>query len=684
MRALYTITTSAGQVRYAGNGVTTAFPVTFQFFEASTLRVRTAIGAAVTDEVLGSDYMVSGGAGSTGVVTFVTAPPSGTNVIVDLNMPITQETIDLAPNGPLPAEDVEQGFDRIVTLVKQLSAVLDTVPQMDVTFNPDAGPAPVLPPPENGKLLAGNAAGTGWENAAISDLSVTDTPVLLGTSAVGQVLQNSGSTYRNVRMAFSAELFGIKGDDATDNTSLINNAISTIAAFTPRGGGELYFPPGLYRISGPVVVTSNGIILAGAGPASASFVLTNATADGIVFGSTSVQVEGCAVNNMGFSSTVTKSAGAYVRFRRSLHCGSTNCNFSGGFRHFEFNACYQTVVNEHRATDPKSATGVGLYFEGNRDALGGGVRGSDVYLQNIAMAGPSSGQPAAGVYIKDFSGVWMDTVGSVQMGNGLLIAPAAGDVVEHLFTSRCAWDSGDANGILLNPSGGTIRRWTSVSDWCASNATNGLVTGGTGEISDIHMVSPTMRNNVQNGMSWAKGSLTVMAGIRIVNPKIAGNSTTVPGTYHGVVMSAVNKWSIIGGKIGPDESSGDTQGYNIVLDSAPTNYLISGVDVAGGTTGTIVGHAASSSKIIRDCLGYVNANSGLATSLTTDGSGDVTITHGLSGTPTKVFAQPQGASSAWYVIPHTIGATTFKVRVFTALGAALSTDTNNIAWEAKL
>ncbi|TXI11699.1 MAG: hypothetical protein E6Q76_02150 [Rhizobium sp.] len=162
---MYTITNQTAQVRYAGNGVTTAFSVTFQFFEASTLRVRTAIGAVTTDEALGSDYMVSGGEGGTGVVTFVTAPPTGTNVIIDLNIPVLQETVDLAPNGPLPAEDVEQGFDRVVTMVKQQRQTLLAVPQMDVTFNPATDDIPVVPPPAAGQVLVGKSDGSGWENS---------------------------------------------------------------------------------------------------------------------------------------------------------------------------------------------------------------------------------------------------------------------------------------------------------------------------------------------------------------------------------------------------------------------------------------------------------------------------------------------------------------------------------------
>lgn len=198
MRALYTIDTTTAQVRYAGNGVTTAFSVTFQFFEASTLRVRTAVGDVVTLEVLNTGYTVSGGGGETGTVTFLTAPPSGTNVIIDLDIPMLQQTVDLGPNGPLPAEDVEQGFDRIVTMVKQLRQQLLAVPELDATFNPDTDQPPILPPPSAGKTLVGREDEAGWENGD-AFVAGAELPTLVSLLANRDLLEydEASGTWRN-------------------------------------------------------------------------------------------------------------------------------------------------------------------------------------------------------------------------------------------------------------------------------------------------------------------------------------------------------------------------------------------------------------------------------------------------------------------------------------------------------
>ena len=244
MRALYTIDNTTAQVRYAGNGVTTAFSVTFQFFEASTLRVRTAIADAVTLKVLNTDYTVSGGAGATGTVTFGTAPPTGTNVIIDLSIPMLQETVDLAPNGPLPAEDVEQGFDRIVTMVKQLRQQLLSVPELDATFNPDTDQPPILPPPVNGKVLIGREDETGWENADTFEPGTT-LPVLTSSLANQDLIEydSAGVVWRNRTLqTILGRLLTTRGDILLRGASTISRlALGAANRFLKSNGTDLAY-----------------------------------------------------------------------------------------------------------------------------------------------------------------------------------------------------------------------------------------------------------------------------------------------------------------------------------------------------------------------------------------------------------------------------------------------------------
>lgn len=71
-----------------------------------------------------------------------------------------------------------------------------------------------------------------------------------------------------------------------------------------------------------------------------------------------------------------------------------------------------------------------------------------------------------------------------------------------------------------------------------------------------------------------------------------------------------------------------------------------------------------------------------ATSGTTDGSGDVTISHGLGLTPTKVFAQCQTVTPFVHMQPHTITSNAFKVRCFDAAGSPITATAFTVQWQA--
>ena len=108
-----TVSTNTPRDEYTGNGVTTAFPTTFQFISSGDIDVyqNTVL------KTINTHYTVTGGSGSTGTVTFITAPGNGQDVILVNNPDITQET-DYVENDPFPAETHELALDKL-TLIEQ-------------------------------------------------------------------------------------------------------------------------------------------------------------------------------------------------------------------------------------------------------------------------------------------------------------------------------------------------------------------------------------------------------------------------------------------------------------------------------------------------------------------------------------------------------------------------------------
>ena len=116
-----TVSNQTNSVSYSGNGSTIVFAYTFKIFANSDLIVtlRNNTTGALTTQTLTTDYTVSGaGSDSGGNVTFGTAPPSGTTVLIRRSLPYTQET-DYVENDPFPAASHEDALDKLTMLAQQ-------------------------------------------------------------------------------------------------------------------------------------------------------------------------------------------------------------------------------------------------------------------------------------------------------------------------------------------------------------------------------------------------------------------------------------------------------------------------------------------------------------------------------------------------------------------------------------
>jgi hypothetical protein len=118
-----TITSTPSERSYAGNGVTTVFAIPFEFDTSSDITVlNTDSGGTVTE--LTSGFAITGGGGSTGTLTFTTAPASTVTITV-LDDPAVTQPVDYTDNDAFPAEAHEGALDRIVRIIKRVSQKLD-------------------------------------------------------------------------------------------------------------------------------------------------------------------------------------------------------------------------------------------------------------------------------------------------------------------------------------------------------------------------------------------------------------------------------------------------------------------------------------------------------------------------------------------------------------------------------
>lgn len=238
-----TITSSASEIQYDGDGTSTAFTVPFPFDTSADLRV------ILTDSdgnpaVLSSGFSVAGGGGSTGTITMVAPPAVGEKLTV-LDDPERTQPVDYTANDAFPAETHERALDRNTRLSKRLYQLfLNSLHYAD--GDPSHGTNAQLPTvaARRGKWakwaddstarlepaeLA--AAGTALSQSIIAALLY---PQLAAEASAGV----TPSSYVPHTFAFATR-YGADPTGVGDSSAAIQRAIDT--------GLDIVFPPGDYK-----------------------------------------------------------------------------------------------------------------------------------------------------------------------------------------------------------------------------------------------------------------------------------------------------------------------------------------------------------------------------------------------------------------------------------------------------
>lgn len=123
-----TVTTDISpNIRYACNGETTefAFPFRFLLNDDGTNQVAVYLSTnPLTPLTEGVDYTVTGAGNNTGgTVTMFNPPASGVTLAIVRKVPLTQN-IDFTEGGDFPAESFENGMDKIVYTLQEVSEKL--------------------------------------------------------------------------------------------------------------------------------------------------------------------------------------------------------------------------------------------------------------------------------------------------------------------------------------------------------------------------------------------------------------------------------------------------------------------------------------------------------------------------------------------------------------------------------
>ena len=154
-----TISSTTNRKEYTGNGVTTSFSFPYRVLEAGDLKVY----QNGTLKTLTTHYTLSGTApyDSGTDVQFLSAPAADDEIVI-LRDPAATQTLDLVENDPLPADELEKGYDRLTMLVQRLIERVDRVFRLADTDV--SGASVTVPTPQPNQVLGWNSDGTALVN----------------------------------------------------------------------------------------------------------------------------------------------------------------------------------------------------------------------------------------------------------------------------------------------------------------------------------------------------------------------------------------------------------------------------------------------------------------------------------------------------------------------------------------
>lgn len=468
-------------------------------------------------------------------------------------------------------------------------------------------------------------------------------------------------------------MFGAKSDGVSDDTTAIQSAI------TASSGKHLYFPAGTYVYS-VLTITSNNIKITGAGGAT-RLITSSATGTCLDIGDGTSEIRNIDISDITLWSSVTKTAGAIIRARKLVRSNLINLRI-GTPEDFntDGNRLYDGItINEF--DNVRIEGGYCLTSNNGITAYGNAAQtfGAELFLDGGLRV---LRQGNYGIHIAGGAGgIKIDAVDVALCQYGLYVSDTIGLARnrEIFIGPRASFDScttGNGRGVWFAANSIEVAEF--VGTWSATNKVGidirpSQYAGATFKFSGIRVY-----NNQNEGLIIADGNVVLGAS------SIFLNGQTLAGA-HGIDISTANTKgvTIVGNQIKDNGTSGTSYGINIV--AACDNFIISNNDLTLNTAGAIQNASGlSATKQIRNNIGYVTENYNLASN-TTDVSGDITITHGLSAAPSVIVTSVRGNTAQTVSYAHTNSATTFKIRVRTSsTGAVLASTAVTIDWFARV
>lgn len=379
---------------------------------------------------------------------------------------------------------------------------------------------------------------------------------------------------------FDVKAYGATGNGTTDDTAAIKSAVVDAVA---AGGGVVYLPSGVYKVSSQIAVTTLGITFLGDGQSASVVSVASTFASGDVFyfdGSAAADPHGLGlpvsqgggVRGLSIVSSPARTAGAAIHFYNAHNVTAEDVDLSGQYVGIQVDG-NQSVQFINRGYYTNTANGgTGIWVNGTTN---------DTYISGIVMdndPAKTSNIAAAGLRITATGAVWADNCDFIHAQNNLLIDTPAGSVITWCFFANCAFDTAYSRSMLILPaSGASVRGLSFVNCWSSSaQAYDGCYIGG--PVDGVEFIGHRFFNNKGNGLYVVGPATNIHVDSCVASGNLAG--------YGFIFGGSATNFTVRNSRSGPYGGL-PSQVYGVGVQAGCNNYMVVGNELSGNTSGPL-------------------------------------------------------------------------------------------------
>lgn len=492
---------------------------------------------------------------------------------------------------------------------------------------------------------------------------------------------------------YNVKQFGAIGNGTTDDTVAIQLAIShSLSDPNPSTRSvDLFFPPGIYKVSSPISMSGNNVSLIGSGLGSTVILNTATSGDILQIGNgVAASTNVIGVSNLQLYGNTTRTSGASLNINQANNVFVRNIGISNYFNGILIQNS-SSVVRIDQGFINNGNPGSGSAITINNGPT------SDTNLYHIVATNTPTTKPLKGIDIISTGYTEIFNCDITAFDYGLVFDPPTAGIDSFIYVTDCLFDSCGLAGLYVNPTGAATSKVQSIkfnNSWfsgvtgtntvnASTNTANqpgyGIVITGSagGIVDDISFINCRILNNYLDGIKMIYNGANNLA---FIGCTIAGNSQSGSGVFNGFdIQPNFSNFTIDGCVIGTAGTATNTQKYavNFPSSSASSSFIIKGNNVSNNNTAPYLNIGPiTGSSIIANNIGDASngvADTVLAASVATSTANETLLFN--YKVPANSVRVGQTYRISGVGTSSSTGSLLFKVRV-----GANGTTSDNLAW----